>query len=177
MKKRIHLPLTKSSISKLKAGDEIFLSGPLFTARDAAHKRLIREYQKKMRFPIPLKGETIYYTGPTPGLPTHIIGSCGPTTSSRMDKFTMPLLKAGLKATIGKGIRSEEIKGAIKKYKAVYFIAPAGAGAYIAKRVLKKELVLYKDLGPEAIYRLSVKDFPVIVGIDSKGRDFYEIHK
>lgn len=174
LKKKINLPLSKENISLLKAGDEVFLTGDLITARDAAHKRLIGEFKNKKKFPINLKNETIYYTGPTPALPGKVIGSCGPTTSSRMDEFTEILLKGGLAAMIGKGRRAPYVKNAIKKNKAVYLIAPAGAGAYLSKKILKKKLILYKDLGPEAIYRLRVKDFPVIVAIDSKGKDIYE---
>ena len=172
--KRIRLPLTQSAIKKLKAGDEVLLRGALYTARDAAHKRLVEIAKKGKRLPIPLKDETIYYVGPTPAMPGRPIGSCGPTTSSRMDLFTIPLLNRGLSGMIGKGRRSKEVISAIKKHNGVYFVAVGGAGAFLAKRVKKATCVAFCELGPEAIYLLEVEDFPVIVAIDSKGRNIYE---
>ena len=129
--------------------------------------------KNRRRTPISLKGIAIYYTGPTPSPSSRVIGSCGPTTSARMDMFTPMLLKAGVKVMIGKGRRSKKVKDAIKKYKAVYFLAPAGCGALLSKKIMKKKVIAYKNLGSEAIYQLEVKDFPVIVGIDSKGKDIF----
>ncbi len=148
------------------------LDGYVYTARDQTHLRLIKEIARK-KMPFDLKGQVIYYAGPTPTPKGKVIGSCGPTTSSRMDDFTPALLKAGLKGMIGKGRRSEEVRRAIKKYKAVYFLTIAGAGAYLSKRIVETKPIAYKDLGAEAIYRLKVKNFPAIVGIDSKGRSLY----
>lgn len=170
---KINLPLKDEDIKKLKTGTEVFLSGPLYVARDMAHKRLVEAIKKKKRLPFDLKGATIYYAGPTDIPKNKIFGSCGPTTSSRMDKFTPALLKAGLKAMIGKGKRSEFVRRAIKKSGAVYFLAIGGAGAYLSKKIKKARVLAYKELGPEAIYYLEVKDFPVIVGIDSHGNDIY----
>ena len=150
--RKLTTPLTKKDIAKLKTGEEVFLSGVIYTARDQAHKRLIGT--KKLN----LRNQIIYYCGPT-ATPRHkAVGSCGPTTSMRMDKFVGPLLRKGLLAMIGKGRRSKEVKQLIKKYKAVYFLAPAGCGALLAKKVISKKLVCFKELGPESIYRLEVKD-------------------
>ena len=168
----IKLPLTPEMIRSLRAGDEALLSGYLYTARDQTHIRLLKDIGRKT-LPIDLRGQTIYYAGPTPAPSGKIIGSCGPTTSGRMDAFTPALLKAGIRAMIGKGRRSEEVRRAIRKYKAVYFLTIAGAGAYLSKKIVEARPVLYKDLGTEAVYRLKVKDFPVIVGIDSRGRSLY----
>jgi fumarate hydratase subunit beta len=168
--KRIHTPLTKENIGNLRAGDEVLLTGIIYTARDQAHKRLVRAINQKKGLPVDLTGQIIYYCGPTPAPKGKVIGSCGPTTSSRMDEFTLALLKAGLKATIGKGRRSSEVATAIKKYCAVYFLTYAGCGALLSRFVKEAKVVAYRELGPEAIYRLRVEDFPLIVGIDSKGR-------
>ncbi len=165
----INIPLDKKEIESLKAGDEILLSGLIYTARDQAHKRLVEEIKKGGRLSFDPKGKIIYYCGPTKTPKGKIIGACGPTTSSRMDEFTPVLLKAGLRAMIGKGARSKEVVTAIRKYKAVYFLAYAGCGALLSTYVKKVKPIAYTDLGPEAIYELEVKDFPVIVGIDSKG--------
>ena len=162
--KKILLPLTGNAIKTLKPGEQVLLSGSLLTARDAAHKRLIDTLKAGKKFPVSLKGETIYYTGPTPKRKGEVIGSCGPTTSSRMDSFTPLLLKHGIVGMIGKGERSEDVNQAIKKYKAVYFITIGGAGAYLSEKVKSAEVIAYQDLGPEAIYRLEVKDFPAFVG-------------
>lgn len=159
--------------SDLKAGEQLCLTGVIYTARDQAHKRLVEAIKKHRKLPIDLKGAIIYYCGPARTPKGKVIGSCGPTTSSRMDAFTPALLKAGLKGMIGKGARSPEAAAAIKKYKAVYFLALAGCGALLAKYVKKATPVAYPELGPEAIYKLEVKDFPLIVGIDSKGKDIY----
>src|SRR3989338_7572290 len=157
----------------LKVGEKINFSGILYTARDQAHKRLAEAIKKNKKLPIDLRGQIIYYCGPTKTPQGKIIGSCGPTTSSRMDEFTPILLKAGLKGMIGKGSRSKEVIAAIKKYKGVYFLTYAGCGVLLSRYVKKAKPVAYKDLGPEAIYRLEVQDFPLIVGIDSQGRSIY----
>ena len=161
-------------IKALKAGDEIKLSGIIYTVRDQAHKRLVDTAKSGKRLPLDLKGAVIYYCGPTKTPKGKIIGSCGPTTSSRMDEFTPFLLGRGLKGMIGKGARSKEVRAAIKKHKAVYFLAYAGCGALISKYVKKVTLVAYRDLGPEAILKLEVKDFPLIVGIDARGGSIYD---
>ena len=149
-------------------------SGVIYTARDQAHKRLVELIKAGKKLPIDLKGAVIYYCGPTATPKGKVIGACGPTTASRMDEFIAPLLKVGVVAMIGKGRRSAAARAAIKKYKAVYFLAPAGCGALIARYVLKNELVAFADLGPEAIRRLTVKDLPLIVGIDSQGKSIYQ---
>jgi fumarate hydratase subunit beta len=166
---KLNTPLDKKTISKLKAGDKVLLSGVIYTARDQAHKRLLG--LKKP--PVSLKGEIIYYCGPTPAKQGRVIGACGPTTSSRMDNFTPSFLKKGVVAMIGKGKRSKEVKDAVKKYKAVYFVTIAGAGAYLSEKIEEAEVVAFRKLGAEAIYRLKVKDFPLYVAIDSKGRSIY----
>lgn len=163
--KRVYLPLTKDVIKTLKPGQEILLSGPILTARDAAHKRLAEALDLGKKTPIPIKGETIYYTGPTPAKKGEAIGSCGPTTSSRMDPFTPILLKYGLLGMIGKGERSKEAISAIRKAGAVYFVTIGGAGVYLSEKVRLNEVVAYKDLGTEAIHRLIIEDFPVFVSI------------
>lgn len=170
---RITAPLEKNVIGKLAAGDEVLLSGTIFTARDIAHKKLTDLIRKGKHIPINLKNAVIYYAGPAPALPRRVIGSCGPTTSSRMDSFTPELLRLGLSGMIGKGERSREVKDRIKKYKCVYFLATGGIGALLSTKVKSARPILFRDLGPEAIYKLEVKDFPLIVGIDSKGRDVY----
>lgn len=170
--KNIKAPLDAKTIKSLKAGDEVLLSGAIYTARDQAHLRISEIVKKKKPLPFDFKGQVIYYCGPAPS-GKRIIGSCGPTTSSRMDPFTPMILKSGIKGLIGKGRRSGEVAKAIKKTKSVYFLAPGGAGAYLSERVKSFSPVAFKDLGPEAIYRLEVKDFPLVVGIDSKGRDIY----
>jgi fumarate hydratase subunit beta len=172
--RKIKIPLKTEDIRSLKAGDEVLLSGTIYTARDQAHKRMVEAIKKRKRLSIDFKSVVIYYCGPI-GMPSRkAIGSCGPTTSSRMDKFTPLLLKNGLKGMIGKGDRSKDVIAAIKKYRAVYFLTFAGCGALLAKYVKRKKIIAYPDLDPEAIYELEVVDFPVIVGIDSKGNDIYE---
>lgn len=171
--KNVETPLNSKNIRKLRIGDRIFLSGKILTARDQAHKRLVGLIKKGKSLPVNLNNEIIYYVGPAKTAKGKIIGSAGPTTSSRMDKFTIPLLKKGLLGMIGKGRRSQEVKSAIKKYKRIYFLAPAGLGAYLSKKVISKRCRAFRELGPEAIYELEVKDFPLIVGIDSQGRDIY----
>ena len=163
-----------SRLHALRAGDEVLLTGEIFTARDQAHKRLVELIKKGVKLPLDLKGQIIYYCGPTRTPPGKVIGSCGPTTSARMDKMTEPLLAYGIKGMIGKGRRSEEVRRSIKKHKAVYFLATGGAGAFLSKRVLSVKSVCFKELGPEAIYKVRVKDFPLIVGIDSQGTDIFK---
>lgn len=170
---KLTTPVSKDALLKLKAGDEVSLSGVIFTARDAAHKKLYDLIAAGRKLPLDLKGAVIYYAGPTPARPDMAIGACGPTTSSRMDSFTPALIDRGLRVMIGKGNRSDEVKKAIKKYGCVYFIATGGLGALLAMKVKSAKKVFYKELGTEAIHRLVVEDFPVIVGIDSKGRDVY----
>jgi len=173
MKKIISF-LDKKAIAGLRVGDEVFLTGIIYTARDQAHKRLAEVIRKKEKLPFALKGAIIYYCGPAKTPKGRIIGSCGPTTSSRMDEFTLCLLEKGLKGMIGKGDRSGEVAAAIKKYKAVYFLTYAGCGALMASYIRSAEVLAYQDLGPEAIYRLRVEKFPLLVAIDSKGRDIYK---
>jgi len=171
--KAISTPLIKKNISGLKVGDEVLLSGVIYTARDQAHKKLAELIKKKKKLPLELENQVIYYCGPTAAPKGKVIGSCGPTTSSRMDEFVEPLLKKGLLAMIGKGGRAPYVRDLIREYKAVYFVAPAGCGALLAKKVLSRKLVCFKELGPEAVYRLEVKDFPLIVAIDAYGRGIY----
>jgi fumarate hydratase subunit beta len=172
MEKKINLPLDEKTISTLKSGDRVLITGTMYTARDAAHKRMVMDPKN---LPVKLKDQIIYYCGPTPAMPGRPIGSAGPTTSSRMDGFVEPLLKAGLKGMIGKGKRSDKVKALIKKHKAIYFIATGGAGALLAKQIKTARIAAYPDLGPEAIYELSVIDFPVIVANDTKGGDVFEM--
>ncbi len=167
-------PLTDSVVSSLQAGDLVLLSGRLYTARDAAHKRLVEHFQKEGKLPFSLKGEVIYYVGPAPAKPGYPIGPAGPTTSYRMDPYTPLLLQQGLKGMIGKGLRSKEVIEAIQKEKAVYFTAVGGAAALISKSIISSKVILYEDLGTEAIRELVVKDFPAIVTIDCFGRNLYD---
>lgn len=174
MEKYISLPLKEEDIRSLKAGDMVFLSGELYTARDAAHKRIYEAIQSKQDVKIPLDGITLYYMGPSPARPGKVIGSAGPTTASRMDKYTPTLLDLGLKGMIGKGKRSLDVKQAMIKNKAVYFAAIGGAGALLSRAIKSAVIVEYEDLGTEAIRKLEVENFPVIVVIDSDGTDLYE---
>ncbi|GAB1402709.1 Fe-S-containing hydro-lyase [Elusimicrobiota bacterium] len=162
------------NIENYKAGAKIELTGVIYTARDQAHKRLADLIENKKELPVDLNNACIYYCGPCPTGPNRIIGSCGPTTSSRMDVFTPLMLDSGVKILIGKGNRSNEVKESIKKNRAVYLLATGGAGALIAKKVKKSQLVAFEDLGPEAVYKLYVEDFPLIVGIDSFGNNIFE---
>jgi len=166
--------LKKGAIRTLKAGQEVFLTGVVYTARDQAHKRLVQAIKRGKRLPFELKDAVIYYCGPTKTPKGKVIGSCGPTTSSRMDEFTPLLLKEGLKGMIGKGSRSIEVKNAIKKNKGVYFVTYAGCAALLSKYVKEAQAIAYIDLGPEAICKLEVKDFPLIVAIDASGRSIYD---
>jgi len=171
--RKVSSPLSDSVVKELRSGDEVAISGIIYTARDEAHKRLFEAIKEKRRLPFDLSGQIIYYSGPTPTPPGKVIGSCGPTTASRMDTWTPLLLKKGLRGMIGKGPRSKEVIKAIKEYKALYFAAWGGAGALLSKYVKKAELIAFKDLGPEAIYRLTVRNFPVIVINDVLGNDLY----
>lgn len=173
MVKKIRTPLTEEKVKDLRCGDSILLSGTIYTARDAAHKRLIELLDKGEELPINIKDEIIYYVGPTPAKEGQVIGSAGPTTSYRMDAYSPKLLDLGLKGMIGKGLRNDEVVESIKKNNAVYFGAIGGAAALIGKSIVSSEVILYEDLGAEAIRRLEVKDFPVIVVIDSEGNNLY----
>lgn len=168
----IELPLTAEKTKTLSAGDTVYLSGTMYTARDAAHKRLV-ELVHTDQFPFPLAGSVIYYVGPTPAKPGQAIGSAGPTTSYRMDSYAPTLMKAGLMGMIGKGMRSVQVIDSMKKTGAVYFGAIGGAGALLSNCITDCEVIAFEDLGPEAVHRLVVKDFPVVVVIDSDGNNLY----
>ncbi len=174
MLKKVKLPLTDEIIQDLHAGDNVLLTGVIYVARDAAHKRMVETMDKGLPLPFDIKGQTIYYMGPSPAKPGQVIGSAGPTTSGRMDSFSPRLMEAGLKGMIGKGNRSVPVKEAIKRFKAVYFAAIGGAGALIARGIKKSEVVAYEELGAEAIRKLEVEDFPVTVVNDIYGKDLYE---
>lgn len=171
---RLNTPLSENETRHLKAGDEVLISGYIYTARDAAHMRLLKAIDSGEKLPFDLEGQIIYYCGASPTKPGDIIGACGPTTSYRMDKMTLPLLEKGILGMIGKGKRSDEVVEAMQNYGAVYFAAIGGAGSLIASYVLESEIIAYDDLGAEAIRRLKVKDFKVIVAIDSEGRNLYK---
>jgi fumarate hydratase subunit beta len=166
-------PIEPVVIEKLKAGDRVLISGVLFTARDAAHQRLVKAIATGDKLPFNIKGQTLYYMGPSPARPGQTIGSAGPTTSGRMDTYTPPLLEAGLKAMIGKGSRSAEVKEAIKKHRAIYLVTFGGAGALLAKAIKKAEVIAYPELAAEAVMRLEVEDFPAIVANDTNGGDLF----
>ena len=170
---KIITPLTKDKIKELKAGDMVYITGTLYTARDAAHKRMSEALKNGEKLPIDVKNEIIYYMGPSPSREGRPIGSAGPTTSSRMDKYTPDLLDLGLCGMIGKGKRSEEVKEAVIRNGAVYFAAIGGAGALLSKCITKSEVIAYEDLGTEAIRKLMVEDFPVIVVMDCMGNSLY----
>ncbi len=172
--RKITSPISADVRENLRAGDQVLISGVIYVGRDAAHRRLVEALDRGDKLPFDLQGQTIYYMGPSPTKPGHVIGSAGPTTSGRMDAYTPRLLAAGLKAMIGKGSRSEAVKEAIKEYKAVYFAAAGGAAALIAKSITKAETIAYQELGPEAILRLEVKDFPAVVINDTQGGDLYQ---
>ncbi len=174
MDRKINMPLSKEDALSLEYGDYVYLSGVIYTARDAAHKRMYDALNENAPLPIDIKGQTIYYMGPSPAREGRPIGSAGPTTASRMDKYAPQLMDLGLIGMIGKGKRTSAVKDAIVRNGAVYFAAVGGAGALLSKCITKSEVVAYDDLGTEAIRKLEVKDFPVIVVIDSKGRDLYE---
>ena len=170
----ITTPLDPRAIEKLKAGDQVSITGVIYTARDSAHKRLTEALDRGEKLPLDLNGQTVYYMGPSPAKPGQVIGAAGPTTSGRMDSYAPRLMAAGLKGMIGKGSRSQEVKEAIKKHKAIYFAAIGGAGALIARAIKKAEVVAYEDLGAEAIMRLEVENFPAIVVNDAHGGDLYQ---
>lgn len=174
MEKYISAPITKEDTSILRAGDYVYITGTIYTARDAAHKRMEETLEKNESLPIDIKNQVIYYMGPSPARDGRPIGSAGPTTASRMDKYTPKLLDLGLSAMIGKGKRSEEVLNAIVRNKSVYMAAVGGAGALLSKCILSSEVVAYEDLGTEAIRKLEVKDFPVIVVADCEGNYLYE---
>ncbi len=170
----LQLPLTEEEILSLRAGDIVYLTGIIYTARDAAHERLVNLLKNNQPLPISLKNGVIYYVGPTPTKPGCVIGSAGPTSSYRMDSFVEPLLEKGLKIMIGKGPRSDEVKKLLVKYQGIYLSAIGGAGASIAKSVKKCNLMAYEDLGPEAIYRLTIENFYAVVTYDTLGNDLFE---
>ena len=174
MVKKVVLPLTDKTLEGLKAGDSILLSGTMYVGRDAAHKRMVEALDQGKPLPFDVKGQTIYFMGPSPARPGQPIGSAGPTTSGRMDSYSPRLIAEGLKGMIGKGMRSQEVKAAMKKYKAVYLAAIGGAGALISKTIKKSEVIAYKELGAEAVYRLEVEDFPATVVNDIYGSDLYQ---
>lgn len=174
---RINTPLTQEMLKSLKAGDNVLISGVVYTGRDAAHKKMVESLETGGDFPFEMKDQMIYFVGPTPAKEGQVIGSAGPTTSGRMDAYSPKLIAAGLTGMIGKGLRSAEVIQSMKKHGAVYFGAIGGAGALISKRIVSAEVIAYPELGPEAIRRLVVKDFPVIVIIDSEGNNLYEIGK
>lgn len=174
MEKRITTPLTEEKVRDLKVGDTVLLSGIIYTARDAAHKRLVDLLDEEKELPLDVKDAVIYYVGPSPTKPGNAFGSGGPTTSYRMDPYAPRLLDIGLRGMIGKGLRSKEVIESMKKNKAVYFGAIGGAAALIGKSVVSAEIIAYEDLGAEAIRRLEVKDLPVVVVIDSQGNNLYE---
>ncbi len=171
---RLKTPLSEEDVLKLRIGDEVLLSGVVYTARDLAHKRLVELIERDEPLPFDIKGAVIFYVGPAPAPPGRPIGSAGPTTAYRMDPFTPKLLELGLKATIGKGGRGPEVKEALKRYKAVYFAAIGGVAALLADRIKEAEVIAFEDLGPEAVRRLVVEDFPVIVACDAHGGDLFE---
>ena len=174
MEKHISLPLSKEDIKTLRAGDYVYLTGIMYTARDAAHKRMQETLDANEALPINMEGNAIYYMGPSPAREGRPIGSAGPTTSSRMDKYAPGLLDLGLSAMIGKGKRSAAVKEAVIRNQAVYFAAVGGAGALLSKAITASEVVAYDDLGTEAIRKLTVENFPVIVVMDCEGNDLYE---
>lgn len=172
--KRITVPFDIETVQSLKAGDRVLISGTVYAARDAAHKRMAESLEKGDKLPINIDGEVIYYVGPTPAKPGQIIGSAGPTTSGRMDKYTPALLELGLKGMIGKGYRSQDVIDSIRSNQALYFGAIGGSGALIARTIKKVEVIAYEDLGTEAIRKMVIEDFPAIVINDSYGNDWYK---
>lgn len=174
MNRRIEVPLQEDVIQTLHAGDYVYLTGTVYTARDAAHQRMQETLRRGEQLPFDLRGNVIYYMGPSPARPGRIIGSAGPTTASRMDKYTPELLDLGLKGMIGKGKRSAAVKEAVVRNGAVYFAAVGGAGALLSRAITASQVIAYDDLGTEAIRKLEVRDFPVIVVIDADGNDLYE---
>ncbi len=171
--KKIEAPLGEEDVLSLQAGDNVLINGVIYTARDAAHKKLIELVEKGEPLPVDLQGQIIYYVGPTPAKPGQAIGSAGPTTSGRMDAYTPSMLEQGMKACIGKGLRSQAVKDALQEHKGLYLAAVGGAGALLSKKVKKCEVVAYEELGAEAIHRLEVEDFPATVVNDARGNDLY----
>ena len=174
---RLETPLNQEKVKGLKAGDNVLISGVIYTGRDAAHKKMVEALDKGVDLPFPMKDQIIYFVGPTPAKEGQVIGSAGPTTSGRMDAYSPRLIAEGLTGMIGKGLRCPEVTDAMKKHGAVYFGAIGGAGALIAKRIVSAEVIAYPELGPEAVRRLVVKDLPVIVIIDHEGNNLYELGK
>lgn len=174
MDKNINVPLGSEDAAALRAGDYVYLTGTVYTARDAAHKRMQEALDRGEPLPFDLKDNVIYYMGPSPARPGRVIGSAGPTTASRMDKYAPSLLDLGLKGMIGKGKRAQAVKEAVVRNGAVYFAAVGGAGALLSRAVISSEVIAYADLGTEAVRKLEVRDFPVIVVLDSQGNDLYE---
>jgi fumarate hydratase subunit beta len=172
---KIQVPLSSTDVERLKAGDIVHLTGTVLTARDAAHQRLYDLLEKQEPLPVDLKGQVIYYVGPAPARPGEVMNSAGPTTSSRMDKYSPRLIAEGLTGMIGKGYRSDAVVDAMKKHRCVYFAAVGGAAALIAKSIKKSEVLAWEDLGTEAVRRMQVENFPAIVIIDANGNDLYKI--
>ena len=177
MSKQIQLPINREQARQLVAGEKVLLSGRMYTSRDAAHKRMLENKEAGIDFPMPIENVAIYYAGPAPAKPGEVIGSCGPTTSGRMDAYAPKMMAYGQTVMIGKGLRNEAVIEAMKKEGAVYLTAIGGAGALLAKCIKKATCIAYEDLGAEAIYELDVEDFPAIVTIDSKGNNLYETGK
>jgi fumarate hydratase subunit beta len=171
---KLTTPLTDASVEKLHAGDSVEITGTIYVARDAAHKRMVESLDRGEKLPVDLTGQIVYYMGPSPTKPGQVFGSAGPTTSGRMDAYAPRLMQEGLKGMIGKGLRAAPVKDAMKKYKAVYFAATGGAAALIAQRIKKAQVIAYEELGAEALQKLQVEDFPVIVVNDMFGGDAYE---
>ena len=174
MDKYIKVPLSDKDAADLRAGDYVYLTGIVYTARDAAHKRMKEALEKGEQLPFKMQNNVIYYMGPSPSRPGRVIGSAGPTTAGRMDKYAPELLDSGLKGMIGKGRRTQEVKDAVVRNGAVYFAAVGGAGALLSQSIISSEVMAYDDLGTEAVRKLKIKDFPVIVVMDSQGNDLYE---
>lgn len=177
MEKKLNLPLSVDEIMDINAGDKLYLSGYIYTARDAAHKKMVETINNGEELPFNIEGECIYYAGPCPEKPGEVIGSCGPTTSARMDKYTPLLLEKGLKLIIGKGERNDEVEKSLKENKALYLAAVGGCGALIKKCIKQAQLIAYPELLSEAVRKLYVQDFPVIVAIDAKGNNLYKTEK
>ena len=167
-------PLSDGDVEGLQIGDRVLITGAIYTGRDAAHKRLTDLVQAGKPLPLDIQGQIIYYVGPSPAKPGRTVGAAGPTTSYRMDAYAPELIRLGLKGMIGKGARNQDVRDAMEKYKAVYFAAIGGAGALMAQTIKKAEIIAYEDLGPEAVRRLEVEEFPVIVVNDVRGNDLYE---
>lgn len=174
MDRHINVPMNRETAISLHAGDYVYISGTIYTARDAAHKRMYEALERGEKLPLDMEDNVIYYMGPSPARTGRPIGSAGPTTASRMDKYAPSLMDLGLRGMIGKGKRNQAVKDAVVRNKAVYFAAIGGAGALLSKSIIASEVIAYDDLGTEAIRRLEVKDFPVIVVMDSEGNDLYE---